>query len=86
MNRIVKHASNLLWLVGVGTSCAVFSGAVQDHIEIADTKHCVRSKGWSALSVAYMNPILFDTFVYIAITWKIFTMSRARNIGRDQYR
>ncbi|KAG6326436.1 hypothetical protein ID866_12653 [Astraeus odoratus] len=76
MDRIATCVFSFLWLVGVGTSCAVFSGAVQDHIEIAYTKHCIRTKGSSALSVAYMDPILFDTLVYIAITWKILTTHR----------
>ncbi|KAG6329062.1 hypothetical protein ID866_10027 [Astraeus odoratus] len=76
MNRIVKHAFCILWLIGVGTSCAVFSGAVQDYIEIADTKHCLRNKGWTALSVAFMDPCLFDTLAYVAITWKILTTHR----------
>ncbi|KAG6330662.1 hypothetical protein ID866_8428 [Astraeus odoratus] len=76
MNRIVKYAFSFLWLVAVGTSCAVFSGAVHDYIEIADTKHCLRNKGWTALSVAFMDPFLFDTLVYVAITWKILTTHR----------
>ncbi|KAG6329308.1 hypothetical protein ID866_9782 [Astraeus odoratus] len=72
-NKIVTRVFSFLWLVGVGMSCAVFYGAFQDHIEIADTKHCFREKGSSVLSVAFMDPILFDTLVYIAITWKILT-------------
>ncbi|KAG6330118.1 hypothetical protein ID866_8970 [Astraeus odoratus] len=76
MNRIVKLVFSFLWLVGVGTSCAVFSGAIRDHVEIADTKHCIRVKGSSALSVAFIDPIFFDTLVYIAITWRILTTHR----------
>ncbi|KAG6331899.1 hypothetical protein ID866_7190 [Astraeus odoratus] len=76
MNRIVKHTFSFLWLVGVGTSCAVFAGAVHDYIEIANTKHCIRAKGWSALAVAFMDPVLFDTLVYVAITWKILATHR----------
>ncbi|KAG6331684.1 hypothetical protein ID866_7407 [Astraeus odoratus] len=76
MNSLVKHAFSFMWLVGVGTSCAVFSGAVHDYIEIADTKHCIRHKSWSALAVAFMDPVLFDTLVYIAITWKILATHR----------
>ncbi|KAG6327583.1 hypothetical protein ID866_11507, partial [Astraeus odoratus] len=73
MNRIVKHTFSFLWLVGVGTSCAVFPATIEYYNEIADTKHCIRMKSSSTLSVAFMDPILFDTLVYIAITWKILT-------------
>lgn len=70
-NKVFQHIFSFLWLVGVGTSCAVFAGAYHTSLEIADTKHCIRHEGRSALSVAFMDPVLFDTIVYFAITYKI---------------
>ncbi|KAI6043497.1 hypothetical protein EDC04DRAFT_711372 [Pisolithus marmoratus] len=88
-NRVFQHIFSFLWLVGVGTSCAVFAGAYDSSLEIADTKHCIRHKSWSALSIAFVDPVFFDTLVYFAITygilathvksggWKVFSSSRA---------
>ncbi|KAI6101417.1 hypothetical protein EDD16DRAFT_1525961 [Pisolithus croceorrhizus] len=70
-NEVFQHIFSFLWLVGVGTSCAAFAGAYHNSLEIADTKHCIRHQGWSALSVAFVDPVLFDTLVYFAITYKI---------------
>ncbi|KAI6099952.1 hypothetical protein EDD16DRAFT_493866 [Pisolithus croceorrhizus] len=70
-NKVVQHTFSFLWLVSVGTSCAAFAGADHNSLEIADTKHCVRHQGWYALSIAFINPVLFDTLVYFAITYKI---------------
>ncbi|KAI6100593.1 hypothetical protein F5141DRAFT_306650 [Pisolithus sp. B1] len=70
-NKVVQHTFSFLWLVSVGTSCAAFAGADHNSLEIADTKHCIRHQGWYALSIAFINPVLFDTLVYFAITYKI---------------
>ncbi|KAL4081287.1 hypothetical protein V8B97DRAFT_2027368, partial [Scleroderma yunnanense] len=72
-SKIARHIFSFLWFVGVGTSCAVFHGALHDYSEIANTKHCVRHSTWSALSIAFLDPVLFDTLVYFAITYKILT-------------
>ncbi|KAI6005350.1 hypothetical protein EDC04DRAFT_2908032 [Pisolithus marmoratus] len=70
-SKTIRYAFNFLWIVGVGTSCAVFSSTLRDWQEIANTKHCVRYQGWTALSIAFMDPVLFDTLVYFAIMYKI---------------
>lgn len=75
-SKIVRHIFSLLWVIGVGTSCAVFSSTLHDYREIANTKHCVRQSGWSALSIAFMDPVLFDTFVYFAIVYKVLSTHR----------
>ena len=78
---MVKHTFTFLWLVGVGTSCAAVSGALHGYSEIADTKHCVRTSGWAALSVLLSSPVLFDTLVYVAITYKILSTHRTSRQG-----
>ena len=70
-NNIVNHFFTLLWLVGVGTSCAVFSGTLHDYSEIADTKHCLRYQHHAQLTIAYVIPVAFDSLVYFAISYKI---------------
>ncbi|KAI6132886.1 hypothetical protein EV401DRAFT_2205049 [Pisolithus croceorrhizus] len=74
--KIIRHIFSFLWIVGVGTSCAVFSSTLHDYREIANTKHCVRQEGWTALSIAFMDPVLFDTLVYFAIVYKILSAHR----------
>ena len=80
-HKIVKHTFSFLWLVGVGTSCAVFSGPLHNYLEIADTEHCIRIQDVGALSIAFMDPILFDTFIYIAVMYKILTTHQMRVVG-----
>ena len=75
-NNIVNHFLTFLWLVGVGTSCAVFSGTLHDYSEIADTKHCLRYQHHAQLTIAYVLPVVFDTLVYLAISYKILTSHR----------
>jgi len=75
-SNIVRHLFSFLWLVGVGTSCAVFSGTLQDYSEIADTKHCLRYQNQAQLTVAYAMPVIFDVLVYFAISYKIITTHR----------
>ncbi|KAL4081271.1 hypothetical protein V8B97DRAFT_1843171, partial [Scleroderma yunnanense] len=69
--KMVKHIFTFLWLVGFGTSCAAFSGPLQNSIEIANTKHCIRVQDMGPMSIAFMDPVIFDTLVYIAIMYKI---------------
>ena len=78
-NTIIKHSFSLLWLVGVGTSCAVFSDTLRDYTEIADTKHCLRYKSQVQFTVAYAFPVLFDGLVYFAISHKIISNNRSGN-------
>ena len=75
-NNIVRHFFSFMWLVGVGTSCAVFSGTLRDYSEIADTKHCLRSQHRAELAIAYMVPVMFDNLVYFAILYRIVTSHR----------
>ena len=70
-NNIVNHFFTFLWLAGVGTSCAVFSGTLHDYNEIADTKHCLRYQHHTQLTIAYAVPVVFDSLVYFAISYKI---------------
>ena len=70
-SKVVKHIFTFLWVIGVGTSCAAVSGALRNYSEIADTKHCVRHSTWTALAIAFSDPVLFDAIVYFAITYKI---------------
>ena len=80
-HKIVKYTFSFLWLVGVGTSCAVFFGSLHNWVEIADTKHCVRIQDVGALSIAFMDPMLFDTLIYIAVTYKILTTHQMGVVG-----
>ncbi|KAI6040721.1 hypothetical protein EDC04DRAFT_1411564 [Pisolithus marmoratus] len=75
-SKIIQYVFSFLWVVGVGTSCALFSSTLRDYSEIANTKHCVRVEGWSALSIAFIGPVLFDTLVYFAIMYKILSTHR----------
>ena len=75
-NNMVKYFFSFLWLVGVGTSCAVFSETLHDYTEIADTKHCLRDKYQYQFSIAYSPPVIFDALVYFAISFKILTSHR----------
>ncbi|KAI6015149.1 hypothetical protein F5J12DRAFT_816291 [Pisolithus orientalis] len=75
-SRTIQYVFNFLWVIGVGTSCAVFFSTMHDYSEIADTKHCIRHQGWTALSIAFMDPVLFDTLVYFAIVYKILSGHR----------
>ncbi|KAI6005349.1 hypothetical protein EDC04DRAFT_2611579 [Pisolithus marmoratus] len=75
-NKTTRYVFSILWVIGVGTSCAVFSSTLHDYREIANTKHCVRYQGWTALSIAFMDPVLFDTLVYFAIMYKILSAHR----------
>ncbi|KAI6009895.1 hypothetical protein EDC04DRAFT_841134 [Pisolithus marmoratus] len=77
-HKFFHHIFSFLWLVGVGTSCAVFAGARNSSLEIANTKHCIRHRTWSALSIAFVDPVLFDTLVYLAITYKILSAHTKR--------
>ena len=72
-NNIVRHFFSFMWLVGVGTSCAVFSGTLHDYSEIADTKRCLRYQHHAQLTIAYILPVVFDNFVYLAISHKLLT-------------
>ena len=72
-NNIVRHLFSFMWLVGVGTSCAVFSGTLHDYSEIADTKHCLRYQNQAQLTITYTMPVVFDFLVYFAISYKIST-------------
>ncbi|KAI6145346.1 hypothetical protein BKA82DRAFT_129866 [Pisolithus tinctorius] len=85
-NKVLQHIFNFLWLVGVGTSCAVFAGVYYSSLEIADTKHCIRRRGSSALEIAFMDPVLFDTLVYFAITHKILITHTTRGGWRALFR
>ena len=70
-NNIVRHLFSFMWLVGVGTSCAVFSGTLHDYSEIADTKHCLRYQNQAQLTITYAMPVVFDFLVYSVISRKI---------------
>ena len=76
-NKMVKYFFSFLWLVGVGTSCAVFSETLHDYTEIADTKHCLRDKYQYQFSIAYSPPVIFDALVYFAISFKILASHRS---------
>ncbi|KAI6016523.1 hypothetical protein EDC04DRAFT_527864 [Pisolithus marmoratus] len=80
-SKIIQYVFSFLWVVGIGTSCAVFSSTLHDYREIANTKHCVRYQGWSALSISFMDPVLFDTLVYFAIMYKILSAHRKGQKG-----
>ena len=76
-NNIVKYFFGLLWLVGVGASCTVFSETLNDYTEIADTKHCLRDKYQYQFTIAYSPPVIFDALVYFAISFKILASHRS---------
>ncbi|KAI6041294.1 hypothetical protein EDC04DRAFT_2893271 [Pisolithus marmoratus] len=73
---IIRYVFSFLWVIGVGTSCAVFSTTLRDFREIANTKHCVRYQGWTGLSISFADPVLFDTVAYFAIVHKILSTHR----------
>jgi len=75
-NNIVNHFFTFLWVVGVGTSCAVFSGTLHDYSEIVDTKHCLRYQHHAQLTITYILPVVFDNLVYLAISYKLLTSHR----------
>ncbi|KAL4081286.1 hypothetical protein V8B97DRAFT_1921606 [Scleroderma yunnanense] len=89
-SAVVRHIFSFIWLVGVGTSFAVFAESSNDYSEIADTKHCVRYQSKNIFWIAFMVPIIFDALVYFAISYKILTSHRGgkkcswRDLFREQ--
>ncbi|KAF8843965.1 hypothetical protein BDN67DRAFT_45208 [Paxillus ammoniavirescens] len=70
-NRNIRHLFTFLWLCGVGASMVVLPGPLDDYYEIANTRHCINHKIKSYVSAAFIVPVLFDAFVFLAITYKI---------------
>ncbi|KAF8445992.1 hypothetical protein L210DRAFT_3642297 [Boletus edulis BED1] len=70
--RHVRHAFTVLWIVGVGASVVVvLPGPLHIYYEIANTKHCMNAQVKSYVSAAFIGPVLFDSLVYFAISFKI---------------
>lgn len=74
--RLTHHAFTVLWMAGVGTSVLVFPGTLNDYQQIANTKHCTNVKVKSYVSAAFIAPVVFDSFVFFAITHKILVSHR----------
>ncbi|KAF8445991.1 hypothetical protein L210DRAFT_3628621 [Boletus edulis BED1] len=70
--RLVRHAFTVLWIAGVGASVVVvLPGSLHVYYEIANTKHCMNAQIKSYVSAAFIGPVLFDSLVYYAISFKI---------------
>ncbi|KAI9572919.1 hypothetical protein HD554DRAFT_2014631 [Boletus coccyginus] len=69
--RLVHHAFTVLWMARVGTSVLVFPGTLNNYQQIANTKHCTNVEVKSYVSAAFIVPVVFDSFVFFAITYKI---------------
>ncbi|KAF9242893.1 hypothetical protein BU15DRAFT_72542 [Melanogaster broomeanus] len=76
-DRIVCHFFSFLWCAGFGTPFLSFIGSLHNNYEIADTEHCIGRKVPDYLSAAFIVPGLFDTLVFLAVTYKILVSHRA---------
>jgi hypothetical protein len=76
-NRMVCHFFTFLWFSGVGASPLTLIGLLHNnYYEIADTKHCIGPGVPDYVSAAYIVPGLFDTLVFLAVTYKILVSHR----------
>ncbi|KAF9241313.1 hypothetical protein BU15DRAFT_73440 [Melanogaster broomeanus] len=75
-DRIVCHFFTFLWFAGFGTSFLPLIGPLHDNYEIADTKHCTGTGAADYQSAAFIVPGLFDTLVFLAVTYKILVSHR----------
>ncbi|KAF9231805.1 hypothetical protein BU15DRAFT_55708 [Melanogaster broomeanus] len=60
-----------LWLTGFGTSFLSLADPLHEYYEFADTKHCISRRVEEYQSAAFIVPGLFDTLVFLAVTYKI---------------
>lgn len=74
--RLVRHAFTVFWVAGIGASMVVLPGSLHDYYQIANTKHCINVKIKSYVSAAFIVPVLFDAFVFFAISYKILMFHR----------
>ncbi|KAF9241308.1 hypothetical protein BU15DRAFT_60935 [Melanogaster broomeanus] len=65
-----------LWLTGFGTSFLSLADPLHEYYEFADTKHCISRKVEEYQSIAFIVPGLFDTLVFLAVTYKILMSHR----------
>jgi len=77
-DRLVCRAFTAFWVAGVGASTAVLPGLLHNYYQIAGTKHCINSKIKSYVSMAFIVPMLFDAFVFFAISYKILKFHRTK--------
>jgi len=74
----------VLWLAVVGACLTVIIGV--DGVNIGPTRYCIDGEVQSYVTTATVIPLINDTFVFLAITWRLFSNSYARPTFKDGLR
>jgi hypothetical protein len=74
----------ILWLAVVAACVTVIVGV--DGVNIGPTSYCIDGEVESYVTAATIIPLINDTLVFLAISWRLFTNSYARPTFKDGLR
>ena len=84
MNPFIVAFFAALWLAVVAACLTVIIGV--DGVNIGSTRYCIDGEVKSYVTMATVIPLINDTCVFLAISWRLFCNSSARPTLKDGLR